>query len=347
MARLPNARLTTWPGEGHLAFIAHIDDVLADIAAKISCCLTDASSGDRLPLHNDERRRDRGHADEYHRVSPGSRAVLRVADGVDTAAGDDRVAEIRGRRNDTMIAVETRSWTSTARRRASRVVLLILVPQPAGRRSSVRISSTSSGRQRSARPTATIHSSTGRRSRRSGVPEARQRGGDRAEPGRPPTSAADMMSTTASAMKRAASPERAEADRHRTEVHDRWCGGQRIDRETEQQQQVRGRAGGAGRRRAGCAPTRSPRSTSPASTPSVNHDGESEAVSANSAARMSLVPAHSRCTNESPGTSRRNVISGSRRRARSGFGGRRRGSRGRHERFPSAMSCSSARPGPS
>jgi pimeloyl-ACP methyl ester carboxylesterase len=35
VARLPNARLTTWPGEGHLAFIAHIDDVLADIAAKI------------------------------------------------------------------------------------------------------------------------------------------------------------------------------------------------------------------------------------------------------------------------------------------------------------------------
>ena len=36
MARLPNARLTTWPGEGHLAFITHIDDVLADIAAKIT-----------------------------------------------------------------------------------------------------------------------------------------------------------------------------------------------------------------------------------------------------------------------------------------------------------------------
>jgi pimeloyl-ACP methyl ester carboxylesterase len=35
VARLPNARLTTWPGEGHLAFIAHIDDVLADIAATI------------------------------------------------------------------------------------------------------------------------------------------------------------------------------------------------------------------------------------------------------------------------------------------------------------------------
>jgi pimeloyl-ACP methyl ester carboxylesterase len=30
--RLPNARLTTWPGEGHLALITHVDDVLADIA---------------------------------------------------------------------------------------------------------------------------------------------------------------------------------------------------------------------------------------------------------------------------------------------------------------------------
>jgi pimeloyl-ACP methyl ester carboxylesterase len=33
--RLPNARLTTWPGEGHLAFIAHVDEVLDDIAATI------------------------------------------------------------------------------------------------------------------------------------------------------------------------------------------------------------------------------------------------------------------------------------------------------------------------
>jgi pimeloyl-ACP methyl ester carboxylesterase len=35
VARLPNARLTTWPGEGHLAFVAHVDDVLDDIAATI------------------------------------------------------------------------------------------------------------------------------------------------------------------------------------------------------------------------------------------------------------------------------------------------------------------------
>ena len=35
VARLPNARLTTWPGEGHLAFIAHVDDVLDEIAATI------------------------------------------------------------------------------------------------------------------------------------------------------------------------------------------------------------------------------------------------------------------------------------------------------------------------
>ena len=33
--RLSNARLTTWPGEGHLAFIAHVDEVLDDIAATI------------------------------------------------------------------------------------------------------------------------------------------------------------------------------------------------------------------------------------------------------------------------------------------------------------------------
>ena len=30
--RLPNARLTTWPGEGHLALIPHIGEVLTDIA---------------------------------------------------------------------------------------------------------------------------------------------------------------------------------------------------------------------------------------------------------------------------------------------------------------------------
>ena len=35
LERLPNARLTTWPGEGHLALITHIDDVLADLAATI------------------------------------------------------------------------------------------------------------------------------------------------------------------------------------------------------------------------------------------------------------------------------------------------------------------------
>jgi pimeloyl-ACP methyl ester carboxylesterase len=32
VARLPNAHLTTWPGEGHLGLITHADDVLADIA---------------------------------------------------------------------------------------------------------------------------------------------------------------------------------------------------------------------------------------------------------------------------------------------------------------------------
>ena len=31
--RLPNARLTTWPGEGHLALITHVAEVLDDIAA--------------------------------------------------------------------------------------------------------------------------------------------------------------------------------------------------------------------------------------------------------------------------------------------------------------------------
>ena len=33
--RLPNAKLTTWPGEGHLALITHVDDVLDDVAATI------------------------------------------------------------------------------------------------------------------------------------------------------------------------------------------------------------------------------------------------------------------------------------------------------------------------
>ena len=33
--RLSNVRLTTWPDEGHLAFIAHVDDVLDDVAATI------------------------------------------------------------------------------------------------------------------------------------------------------------------------------------------------------------------------------------------------------------------------------------------------------------------------
>lgn len=33
LARLSNARLTTWPGEGHLALITHVDQVLDDIAA--------------------------------------------------------------------------------------------------------------------------------------------------------------------------------------------------------------------------------------------------------------------------------------------------------------------------
>jgi len=36
LARLPNARLTTWPGEGHLALINHAADVLEDVAAGFS-----------------------------------------------------------------------------------------------------------------------------------------------------------------------------------------------------------------------------------------------------------------------------------------------------------------------
>jgi pimeloyl-ACP methyl ester carboxylesterase len=32
MERLPNAQLTTWPGEGHLAFITHVREVLAAVA---------------------------------------------------------------------------------------------------------------------------------------------------------------------------------------------------------------------------------------------------------------------------------------------------------------------------
>jgi pimeloyl-ACP methyl ester carboxylesterase len=32
VARLPNARLTTWPGEGHLALVTHVNDVLDDLA---------------------------------------------------------------------------------------------------------------------------------------------------------------------------------------------------------------------------------------------------------------------------------------------------------------------------
>jgi pimeloyl-ACP methyl ester carboxylesterase len=35
LERLPNARLTTWPGEGHLALITHVNDVLEDIASTI------------------------------------------------------------------------------------------------------------------------------------------------------------------------------------------------------------------------------------------------------------------------------------------------------------------------
>ena len=32
LERLPDARLTTWPGEGHLAIITHVDEVLDDLA---------------------------------------------------------------------------------------------------------------------------------------------------------------------------------------------------------------------------------------------------------------------------------------------------------------------------
>ncbi len=35
LERLPNARLTTWPNEGHLALIPHVGDVLDDLAATI------------------------------------------------------------------------------------------------------------------------------------------------------------------------------------------------------------------------------------------------------------------------------------------------------------------------
>jgi pimeloyl-ACP methyl ester carboxylesterase len=35
LERLPNARLTTWPDEGHLALITHVNDVLEDIAAAV------------------------------------------------------------------------------------------------------------------------------------------------------------------------------------------------------------------------------------------------------------------------------------------------------------------------
>lgn len=35
VARLPNAQLTTWPGEGHLAFIAHVGEVLDGIAETV------------------------------------------------------------------------------------------------------------------------------------------------------------------------------------------------------------------------------------------------------------------------------------------------------------------------
>ena len=35
LERLPNARLTTWPDEGHLALITHVNDVLEDIAVTI------------------------------------------------------------------------------------------------------------------------------------------------------------------------------------------------------------------------------------------------------------------------------------------------------------------------
>ena len=35
LERLPQARLTTWPGEGHLALITHVEEVLDDIAATI------------------------------------------------------------------------------------------------------------------------------------------------------------------------------------------------------------------------------------------------------------------------------------------------------------------------
>ena len=35
VARLPDASLTVWPGEGHLALITHVDEVLDDVAARI------------------------------------------------------------------------------------------------------------------------------------------------------------------------------------------------------------------------------------------------------------------------------------------------------------------------
>jgi pimeloyl-ACP methyl ester carboxylesterase len=35
LERLPNSRLTTWPGEGHLALITHVNDVLEHIAATV------------------------------------------------------------------------------------------------------------------------------------------------------------------------------------------------------------------------------------------------------------------------------------------------------------------------
>ena len=103
-----------------------------------------------------------------------------------------------------------------------------------------RISSTSSGRHRSARAIATIHSSTGSRIAPQRAREPRQRRGDGPEPRRPPHERRRQHQHDGQREEPSGVGERAQAERQRPEVHDRRRRRQCVDEQPEREQEVEG-----------------------------------------------------------------------------------------------------------
>ena len=91
----PNAQLTTWPGEGHLALITHVAEVLDDIARH-------ADASERLTRRVRARDATKSAATitvtttSVDDVEPAERRRRAVADRADPPAGGDRVGEIVG-----------------------------------------------------------------------------------------------------------------------------------------------------------------------------------------------------------------------------------------------------------